>query len=345
MIYIARKREVRVKRQLGEEELGESISKEEDPRVQERLIFIKCIYDGDGVEEAADKVARAKSTGYDWLYRWNDGGLEGLKPDFGGGRPPKLPEEERQELKEILEERNDWTLKEISALIEEEYGIKYSRSHLPKVLKSMGMNCGKPYQKDYRRPENAEKILKDSLKQILEDESGFILGFLDESSPQTDSNTQRVWSFEKPEKKKNTTNYRANTFGFYSPNGKSVASFKENSKKESVCEFFERIREENQEEKIVIILDNFSSHRAKDAREKAEGLGIELVFLPPYSPDLNPIEQIWRGIKREISTAFFETKEEFLGLIENAFQKLSSKLSYARGWISEFLPSKFRKFQ
>ena len=163
---------------------------------------------------------------------------------------------------------------------------------------------------------------------------------MDESRPKTTSNTERVWSFEKPEKEKNTTSYQANTFGFYSPNGKSVAAFKENSKKESVCEFFERIREENPEEEILVILDNFSSHRAKDAREKAKELGIELVFLPPYSPDLNPIEQIWRGIKRDISTAFFETKEEFLGLIKTAFQKLSDKMSYAKKWINKFLPIK-----
>lgn len=66
--------------------------------------------------------------------------------------------------------------------------------------------------------------------------------------------------------------------------------FKENSKEESVCKFFEEIRDENPDERIVMILDNFKSHRAKAAREKADELGIDLVFLLPYSPDLNPIE-------------------------------------------------------
>jgi len=45
--------------------------------------------------------------------------------------------------------------------------------------------------------------------------------------------------------KKNTTKMRANTFGFYAINGKSVVDFKGNSKKESVCEFLEKIREKN----------------------------------------------------------------------------------------------------
>ncbi|MHC1584443.1 MAG: hypothetical protein ACXQTM_07470 [Methanosarcinales archaeon] len=42
----------------------------------------------------------------------------------------------------------------------------------------------------------------------------FIIGFLDESSPQLNANTQRLWSFNKPSVKKNTTKMRANTFGF-----------------------------------------------------------------------------------------------------------------------------------
>ncbi len=203
------------------------------------------------------------------------------------------------------------------------------RKALPKRLQETGKCRGKT---------------EESLEKVLEDEKGCIVGFLDESRPKTTSNTVRVWAFEKPEKRKNTTHYQANTFGFYPLNGKHVVEFKENSKKERICEFFEKIREENPEGKIIIILDNFASHKAKATREKAKELGIELVFLPPYSPDLNPIEQIWRGIKREISTTFFETKQEFLELIKDSFQKLSDKLSYASGWISKFLPGKLNQF-
>ena len=88
-----------------------------------------------------------------------------------------------------------------------------------------------------------------------------------------------------------TTKIRANTFGFYSINGQSVVDFKQDSKKESVCEFFELVREQNMGKDIILILDNFRSHWAKKTRMKAEELEITLVFLPPYSPDLNPIEK------------------------------------------------------
>jgi hypothetical protein len=66
-----------------------------------------------------------------------------------------------------------------------------------------------------------------------------IVGFLDESSPQTTANTQRLLSFLKPKICKNTTKYKANAFGFYALNGASVIDFKEHSKKEDICDFFQ----------------------------------------------------------------------------------------------------------
>jgi putative transposase len=77
------------------------------------------------------------------------------------------------------------------------------------------------------------------------------------------ANTQRLWSCTKPTICKNTTKFRANSFGFYALNGNSVIDFKERSKKENVCEFLDHIRLKNPIKKIVVILDNFSSHRAK----------------------------------------------------------------------------------
>jgi len=164
-----------------------------------------------------------------------------------------------------------------------------------------------------------------------------IIGFLDETSPQTTANTQRLWSFNKPEVYKNTTKMRANAFGFYALNGRSVMDFKEHSKKEDICEFLRTIREGNPGRRIVVVLDNFSSHRAKDTIICAEECGIELVFLPPYSPDLNPIEFIWKSIKRVVSRTFIVDLDHLKSLIEEHFMRYSSKLSFAAGWIEKFI--------
>lgn len=119
-------------------------------------------------------------------------------------------------------------------------------------------------------------------------------------------------------------------------NGQSVLDFKEDSKKESVCDFLSLIREKNPDGAIVVILDNFRSHWAKKTREHAETLGIKLVFLPPYSPDLNPIEYIWKSIKRVLSPIFIETVDHLKYVVKEVFEKLSSKTSFAKSWVKQF---------
>jgi putative transposase len=105
-------------------------------------------------------VGASKVIGYAWLKNWNEKGLEGLKPNYGGGRPSELTEEEKEELKAILEKRDDWTTKEVRELIKDRFDVEYSQRHVSRLLKSFGMKYSKPYQQDYRRPENAEKELK-----------------------------------------------------------------------------------------------------------------------------------------------------------------------------------------
>jgi transposase len=87
----------------------------------------------------------------------------------------------------------------------------------------------------------------------------------------------------------------------------------------------------------MIILDNFRSHHAKLTTETAEKLNIDLIFLPPYSPHLNPIEYIWKTIKRELSPLYIETQKQIRELIEIHFKNHSQSLSYAKKWIKKFL--------
>ena len=66
-------------------------------------------------------------------------------------------------------------------------------------------------------------------------------------------------------------------------------------------------------------------------------MDIELVFLPPYSPDLNPIEYIWKSIKRVISDRFVKNLEDMRMIIARSFLDFSTKLSFARSWMTKFL--------
>ena len=102
--------------------------------------------------------------------------------------------------------------------------------------------------------------------------------------------THKEFGQLKPSITKNTTRLKANTMGFYAIKGQSTIDFKEHSRKEDITAFLKQIRTVNPYGRIMIILDNFRSHHTKLTTETAKKLNIDLIFLPPYSPDLNPIE-------------------------------------------------------
>ena len=60
----------------------------------------------------------------------------------------------------------------------------------------------------------------------------------------------------------------------------------------------------------VVVMDNLASHKVKGVREAIEAVGADVWYLPPYSPDLNPIEKLWSKVKawlRDVSASTFET--------------------------------------
>jgi transposase len=79
----------------------------------------------------------------------------------------------------------------------------------------------------------------------------------------------------------------------------------------------------------VLVLDNFRSHHARDSVKCAEECGIKLIFLPPYSPDLNPIEFIWKSIKRVISHSFIRDLEYMKKIILENFLDYAPHRSFA----------------
>lgn len=157
-----------------------------------------------------------------------------------------------------------------------------------------------------------------------------IVGFMDQSSPQTTANTVKLWSFFKAEIIKNTEKLRANTFGFYCLNGSSAVDFQDRSRKENVISFLSSVRKRNPTGRIVMVLDNFRPHHSPETLEFAESMNILLVHLPPYSPDLNPIEFIWKSVKRDVSTEFLGSEDHLKYIVSNQFYKHSQKKSYAK---------------
>jgi putative transposase len=115
---------------------------------------------GDSIEEATSRLGVTKRIGYYWQSKWNQEGYKGLLHKSGAGRPSKLNIEEMLKLKTILENIDFWTTEEVKDLIRNEFDIDYCLNSIRKLLRKIGMKHNIPYCLDYRRPENAEEILK-----------------------------------------------------------------------------------------------------------------------------------------------------------------------------------------
>ncbi|MEM0135180.1 MAG: transposase [Thermoplasmatales archaeon] len=83
--------------------------------------------------------------------------------------------------------------------------------------------------------------------------------------------------------------------------------------------FFGRIRIANPNRRKTVILDNFASYRSIAVRKKADELKITLVFLPPNSPNLNPIKFLWRTMKRVVNTTLVISEWHLRRIIERTF--------------------------
>ena len=88
---------------------------------------------------------------------------------------------------------------------------------------------------------------------------------------------------------------------------------------------------------IILIWGNHKAHTTPSVEMKAHLFGITIVNLPTYSPNLNPIERIWKSIKATLAeTGIIENLQHLNQLIETAFKKASDSLSFAKKWVDDF---------
>lgn len=80
----------------------------------------------------------------------------------------------------------------------------------------------------------------------------------------------------------------------------------------------------------VVVMDNLSPHKAAGVAERINSVGAELIYLPPYSPDLNPIEPCWSKVKEWLRAAKTRTQDLLEQTIGRALKAVTA--SDARGW-------------
>src|SRR5690606_21264415 len=193
------------------------------------------------------------------------------------------------------------------ARIEKLTGIRLSESQARRFMKRLGMKPRKSgslpgkvdgqLQFDFHTREmlpRLEEARKGERKVFFVDAAHFVLGaFLG-----------MIWSFNRVMVKTSPGRQRYNVLGAVDSHSHELASIrtKDNINATSLLALLDAIRGKHPGTAITLIMDNARYQRCRVVMEHARSLGIELLFLPPYSPNLNLIERLWKLTKRRCLT-------------------------------------------
>ena len=147
--------------------LKELVRKEKNPKLRDRFRAILLLKKKYKHHEIAEILGVTERTICNWKKRHNQGGYERLKTKSIPGRNTTLSKKDMKKLKALLKERDYWATKEVRELIKKEFDVEFTLRHIPRLLRKLGMMYQKPYVNDYRRPDDAEEILKKDYRVCL----------------------------------------------------------------------------------------------------------------------------------------------------------------------------------
>lgn len=252
---------------------------------------------------------------------------EKLTPESGGS-DGYLNEEETQRLIQHLCDTTYLHTHQIVAYIKKTFAVEYSVSGLNKWLHQHGFSYKKP--KGVPHKFEAEKQAAfiehyEALKASLSDDEPLL--FMDAVHPTQATKITAGWIKKGVDKPIETTGSRTrlNIVGAIRLGHLSEAVVEQYKtvNGESIVEFLNRTRDFYRVSGAVhLVLDGAGYHRSLQVVEEAKKLNIKLHYLPPYSPNLNPIERLWKVMNKHArNSQYFATAKEFRERIERFFTR------------------------
>jgi transposase len=290
---------------------GRKISAEAMEQI--RIRAVQRVQQGESPEEVIATLGFSRACIYNWLARYRAGGWHALKSGKQSGRPKKLSGEQIAWLNKTISDKNPvqlkfsfalWTRKMITRLIRKEFNLKLSETSVGRLLHQMGFSCQKPlyraYQKDPEAVESWKKTVFPQIKKRAKKLNATIY-FEDESGIRSDFHAGTTWApkGETPVIKVTGARFSTNMIAAVGTRGHlRFMVHKGSVTGDVICIFLNRLMHGAQNP-IFLIWDGHPTHRSKKVRECIESYNgkLEVYFLPSYSPELNPAEQVWRSVK------------------------------------------------
>lgn len=277
----------------------------------------------------------------DWL---ND---EKLKPE-NGGSDSHLSEAQTTELISHLTDNLLPTTQAIIELVDEWWGIRYTVPGMNKWLHRNHFSYKKPTGVPHKYSAEAQQAFVDTYNQLKSEASDEPILFIDGVHPTQGTKLAYGWMPKGRKTIVETTGSRTrlNIMGALNLNdiGSTVIREYDTINSLNIGKFFIAIRETYPiTQKVHIILDGAGYHRSELVQEWAYVMNIELHYLPPYSPNLNPIERLWKVMNEVVrNNRYFASSKDFREEIHRFF---SERLPALAGALSRRINDNFQTLE
>lgn len=312
--------------------------KERDGRIRDRIKAVLAYDDGYSYSEIArillfdDETIRRHIDDYQREQK--------LKPS-NGGSDSNLTDKQTRELIEHLREITYLHVKDICQYVLKTYRKKYSISGMTKWLHAHDF-CykkahGVPAKADREKQKKFIKYYNRLKKKAGKKEPIY---FADSVHPQHQTQLTYGWIPKGERKEVATTGRqkRLNFIGGICLNGHRFTYTQANKVDAySICDFLWKLRKDNPGKYYVhVIWDNAGPHKDDEVRAFAKELGIKLHYLPPYSPNLNPAERIWKLMHEKIRyNKYYSKFSEFADATLVFFKSIGRKKKILRDRITD----------
>jgi transposase len=272
-----------------------------------RLQALRLLYTGYDYGEVAKIVDCTPKSLTLWIKRFNDYGLDGLTHDAErSGRPTKIPPEKHDAFKDLLRHpyqigKDFWTARVLHGYLAQAWHLDMAYSTVCASMHAAGFDLKSTRPWPGMRQDPVARAAFQAVLQTLYDDARVELWFGDETGIEGDPKPRRRWA----EKGVVTTvpytgdHIRENVIGAVCPaTGELFCHVVPWVDSEWFGLFLKGLAETTRArhqagQRIVLILDNASWHKVQSLPKEH----IEILYLPPYSPDFNPIEHVWLVLK------------------------------------------------
>ena len=279
-----------------------------------RLLACQRVKEGEAPSEVMRSLKLCRTTIYKWLKEYKTHGKKGLLSSKASGPKTKLNIIQQKKVKGWINKKDPraygfesslWTRKIISELIVQKEKIQIKLSAVSRLLTSLSITPQKPLRRAYERnPKQIKKWKEEIYPQIIKRAKSLDANifFLDEAGIKSDDVLGRTYGLKGQTPIVKTSGQRQKINAISAVNSRGAFWYSLYTGRFTSEKFIEFLSDfiKGRKKKIFLIIDGHPVHRSKLVAQYIQELRgrLELYFLPPYAPDLNPDEFVWNYLKR-----------------------------------------------